>query len=667
MGDSFHDPNSEQKWAEFNTAPEVNAKVAKVDLSKENQLWFYLGKTSTEARPQYTEDLAKPRHNVKSNFLDTVKPPPVPWPAFGARPYQGMHTMPLKPMPMPYPGKPPAQIQPNIRPYQYKPKPDPVPAVPAPSQAFKYPPDARKYANSMVGHQPNVVYDPRPLANKAPQHGNQSQAQGQAPSGPYHHHRLAPQAQTFHHYAPPPQSTKNSWTAPPPTASGSMLKGIDRYASRSPPLPPNPFQYQAPPADQGQHQYPQFPYGQSTPQAYTPPAAPPSSGAPPPPSSPQRSASLSHILAKPAAGSRKPPPMYANSPPTSSQPSRPSQSEYLAYVTKYPYLKNAFLRRAKTYISPYSADGGFTPEWRPKASPQGFTQATNGIAPRPPITAFKPSSQHQPHTSQPDQPASRSAPGSVPPNTFHHYSGPPPPASAPAGAPHSLPPPPRQMPALNFMSEKDFQRDMLLAKTQPPTSVSMSAQMPKWDSMMRQINSASNSTSSTPAPQHSVGPPSGPGSGRATPHLPPPLPPQHRAGYTPPQPQGPGQQQYAPQAPTGYGTGSMPGQTHAPPGPPPRRESGHGGASVGLPSGTPPIREEVKTYHAPPPGVSPAGPSPPMGHVPALTPPPQKKPEPWKFQYFSVPGNSVAPPLAPAAPKVVKTAKAGAAKAEKAE
>jgi len=77
MGDPFHDPNSGQKWAEFNTAVEVHhPSQAKVDLSKENQLWYYLGKTSTEARAQYTEDLAQTRYNTKSNFLDTVNPVP---------------------------------------------------------------------------------------------------------------------------------------------------------------------------------------------------------------------------------------------------------------------------------------------------------------------------------------------------------------------------------------------------------------------------------------------------------------------------------------------------------------------------------------------------------------------------------------------------------------
>lgn len=60
-------------WAEFNTCEAIrNREQVKVDLSKENQLWHYLGKNSTETKPQYTEDPARPVHNRKSTFLETV-------------------------------------------------------------------------------------------------------------------------------------------------------------------------------------------------------------------------------------------------------------------------------------------------------------------------------------------------------------------------------------------------------------------------------------------------------------------------------------------------------------------------------------------------------------------------------------------------------------------
>jgi hypothetical protein len=60
-------------WAEFkNEAIPANPDQVKVDLSKENQIWYYLGKNSTEAKAQFTEDLANPRHNPKGHFLDTI-------------------------------------------------------------------------------------------------------------------------------------------------------------------------------------------------------------------------------------------------------------------------------------------------------------------------------------------------------------------------------------------------------------------------------------------------------------------------------------------------------------------------------------------------------------------------------------------------------------------
>ncbi|KAI9831229.1 MAG: hypothetical protein M1819_005157 [Sarea resinae] len=73
--DPFCDAEGPHVWSEFNTAePERNPAQVKIDFSTPNQVWHYLGRDSTEARPKYTEDLTKPRHNPSSNFLDTVKP-----------------------------------------------------------------------------------------------------------------------------------------------------------------------------------------------------------------------------------------------------------------------------------------------------------------------------------------------------------------------------------------------------------------------------------------------------------------------------------------------------------------------------------------------------------------------------------------------------------------
>ncbi|KAM5343077.1 hypothetical protein ACJ41O_014043 [Fusarium nematophilum] len=76
-------------WAEFQLESVSNKEQVKVDFSKPDQVWHYLGKESTEARARFTEDPAKPRHNPKGNFLETVPRPPKP-------------AKPAKPMPAAY-------------------------------------------------------------------------------------------------------------------------------------------------------------------------------------------------------------------------------------------------------------------------------------------------------------------------------------------------------------------------------------------------------------------------------------------------------------------------------------------------------------------------------------------------------------------------------------
>lgn len=97
-GDMFVEgltPGKDYVWSEFHTceASECNNKAkVNVEFSKENQVWHYLGKTSTEAKAQYTEDPRKPQHNPKSSFLDSIpKPPPPPRPQHQS-PYGTAHS-----------------------------------------------------------------------------------------------------------------------------------------------------------------------------------------------------------------------------------------------------------------------------------------------------------------------------------------------------------------------------------------------------------------------------------------------------------------------------------------------------------------------------------------------------------------------------------------------
>jgi hypothetical protein len=431
MGDSFLDPNSEHKWAEFNTAPGVTRKIAKVNLSKDNQLWYYLGKSSTEARPQYTENLAKTQHNPKSNFLDTVRPAAPVVSTFHHRPYAAAY--PIKPAPLSNPPRTP--VQDSTRPYTYKPKESMMHTFrPAP-----YTPDTSKNPNSPVAHQPNAYSYRAP----GPQYGQSAHQAG------YHH------GYAQGNYVPyaPPQSSSSSWR-PQSTTSGPPLNGASPYAhapQTSPGLPPYPYNTVRSPKELPPHPYSQALGARP---AYSPTASYHSHAPSQPP--PRGGVPLSNLLSNSTGTSR--PPMYAtaySSSVASSAQSPSSQAEYLAYVTKYPYLKNAFLRRAKTYISPYSPNGGFTPEWMPK--PASTVSTTPGLTPRPP-------------------PASPSYQSN---GLGLNLSG--------GGIPSSLPVP---RPAPQFQSADAFRQDIAKAPRAP-------AGTPKWEQMFKQLGT---STGAPPTP-----------------------------------------------------------------------------------------------------------------------------------------------------------------------
>ncbi|KAJ2973583.1 hypothetical protein NUW58_g8902 [Xylaria curta] len=175
-------------WAEFNYHElEVNKVQAKVDLSKENQIWYYLGKNSTDARPQYTEDPRKKQHNCKSNFLDSI-PRPVP-PAPPSRKSYGSTFSIHASTPVPKTEKP----------YHYKPR-DPVPPIynRASFTAHQFVPKPSSYTT----HQ----FEPKPLpgttffhhtqpSNRMPNSSIPSQPSAPAPYYTFQHSPYPPPGQ----------------------------------------------------------------------------------------------------------------------------------------------------------------------------------------------------------------------------------------------------------------------------------------------------------------------------------------------------------------------------------------------------------------------------------------------------------------------------------------
>jgi hypothetical protein len=127
-------------WAEFHTGEPQNPTKLKVDMFKEDQLWHYLGRTSTEAKAQYTDDPTSHAHNPKSNYLDSIpKPKPKPPPAPAAQPRRSTSAI--------YPTYPPgsylapaAAMAKAEKPYQYKPRDPIMPTVKTPYTSQKFAP-----------------------------------------------------------------------------------------------------------------------------------------------------------------------------------------------------------------------------------------------------------------------------------------------------------------------------------------------------------------------------------------------------------------------------------------------------------------------------------------------------------------------------------------------
>ena len=176
--DYFTDDKSINKWSELNTTDLArNPHQAKIDVGKAKTLWYYLGKTSTEARAHYTGDLSKPINDPAANFLESVKPI-LPTPAPVQRrslcaTYPNVHLNPPRPV------IPPVQrIQPPIapeRPYngKYAIK-DHVKDYYKPKVGVNI--DSRALQNQRAFQQTASAYSPTYARQQTPQYPNYSQS-----------------------------------------------------------------------------------------------------------------------------------------------------------------------------------------------------------------------------------------------------------------------------------------------------------------------------------------------------------------------------------------------------------------------------------------------------------------------------------------------------------
>lgn len=203
-------------WSEFNTCKPNTKMQAKVDLSKENQLWYYLGRNSTEARAQYTDNPKSSKHNPRSNFLDTIPRPP-PAPPQPRKSFAGF-TFAAHLQGGPRPTK-------TEKPYEYKPKNPITPSfVPSPYTSQQFVP-------------------PRPAAPYTPQHVMPKPPQ---PQYPQPQHSLPQQALfTPQQFVPKPNYLSSGFT--PKTAPAKQTAPKRRTPKAQQPRTQQPLQARPPP------------------------------------------------------------------------------------------------------------------------------------------------------------------------------------------------------------------------------------------------------------------------------------------------------------------------------------------------------------------------------------------------------------------------------------
>ncbi|KAL1391851.1 hypothetical protein HDK64DRAFT_262630 [Phyllosticta capitalensis] len=517
VDDLFSEQNPGQKWAEFNAATPEEVKnpfQVKVDLSKPNQLWHYLGKTSTEARAQYTDNPKNTTHNPKSGFLDTVKEAQRAAAAAERRsfasPYVSTSVNALN-------GAMAAQRK-SLQP-QYTPKKTEHKHIPKNTE-HKYTPKTSEYV-----YTPRVThYTPRKTENTQSKSTNQK-----VEPRPPHSTGYAPAS--FAPSAPAARPLSSPFGHP-------NMNGPPTFT----PLPPYPYS-QSPYSPEASRNSVATNYSQSPQTGY------------PAYQQPMSSSPYSNNYG-PQTGSRVPYPNYhrpsfsqqhspgsvssANSllgmhksasPVLTAQRQSPSSSqsdvEYLQFLQRFPYLRNAYLRRPKVYESPYPGTSGFSDTYDPRKVKQQATQ--------PQVSAYSQSLQNWQRPTLPQPTNLYNSPG--------YGQGP----QAGSGANNAA-----QRPGLMFQSAQDFQADVNRAQV-PPASGSS-----KFELLIKQLSQANENAARRYAAQTQTQQ-----NPSARPHQPMyyPQPYQQQARTQAPQPQMP---HYQPQHPQPFQA-----QHNQPPPPPP--------------------------------------------------------------------------------------------------
>jgi hypothetical protein len=211
-------------WAEFNPFdPPKNPEQVKIDFSKERQIFFYLGKKSTEARAQYTANITKPVYDPRCNFLDTIVKPASAaslrqsFPASYPSSYNHQHALnavrgPIRPSIPKTPSSLSKSSKPD-KPYVYKPR----------SNSDTYHVDTQAYRSQQTFLKQSAIPSMPYTFGSDPSY---RQPDARSPVNPYNHGYSTPQ---FQHNQTSQASTpaKTSYSSssssilPPPKASYS--------------------------------------------------------------------------------------------------------------------------------------------------------------------------------------------------------------------------------------------------------------------------------------------------------------------------------------------------------------------------------------------------------------------------------------------------------------
>ena len=374
--DPFGDSESNFRWEEFNSCKAFrNPAQVKIDFDKPSKLWYYLGKTSTEAKAHYTSDIAIQQNDPTANFLESVRIASV---VAAAAKLQNQRVS--------YPASYPSGItqspldvpRPNANTHV------PQPKVSASQHTKPAATKERPYHGKYAITDPIAAqYKPRPRANVDEQalynkHAFQNAASSQLPQQ-YHSHQSpgyrAPQA-SMGAAAPTAPMMSGQPQAPPEYTSRTkynynynvrFFKHHFLYMASTNNAQRTPIPYQ-----QAQAR-PQFPQQQQSQPLHAPQPAPYS----------RPQAPVANMMGTP---------MTTNTPTSQQPPSRPSSAQRrpssvfsatetpvaptalapetkkvsrINVLEKYTYLHDAEKARPQVYQSPYAVGGGFNSAYLP--------------------------------------------------------------------------------------------------------------------------------------------------------------------------------------------------------------------------------------------------------------------------------------------------------------